>query len=175
MKQMDQSDLRKYLFSSVIVVMVVLVDAVLKYSIQNSLALHEEISVIDGFFNINYIHNFGAAFGLMGGSSPQVRKLFFLVTTTAAIFVILILLKKNKISQQIENIGLSLILGGALGNALNRAHLGYVIDFIHFHWKNLYHFPSFNIADIAICFGVGVLTFHQFIAVRLSLQSRALQ
>jgi len=142
----------------------VLLDLLIKYWIQTTLSLHEEIPIIDGVFNINYVHNLGAAFGFMSGSSPNVRKIFLFGATAIAVFVILRILKRNSISQKMENVALSLILGGALGNAFNRLYLGYVIDFLHFHWRDLYHFPSFNIADIAICTGVGLLLIHQAIS-----------
>jgi len=153
---------RKIALISTIVCVVVLTDITLKIWIQRSLDLYEEIPVISGFFNINYIHNFGAAFGFMSGTAPEVRKVFLFGITAIATFVILKMLKRNSISQILENIALSLILGGALGNALNRLYLGYVVDFLHFHWQERHHFPSFNVADIAICLGVGILLLQQF-------------
>ena len=166
MNVIQSSNTRKYLLVAAVVMAVSMLDFVFKYWIQSSLSLHEEIEVVTGFFNINHIHNLGAAFGLMGESNSEIRKIFFLVTTSSAILVILYLLKRNKPSQRVENVALSLILGGALGNAANRAYLGYVIDFLHFHWQNQHHFPSFNFADVAICLGVGILLLHQFLAKR---------
>lgn len=157
---------RKYRLVAAIAVMVLILDLVFKFWIQNALSLHQEIEVISGFFNINYVRNLGAAFGLMSGWGSQLRKVFFLVTTSSAVLVMLYLLKRNRPSQKIDNIALSLILGGALGNAVNRAYLGYVIDFLHFHWREQYHFPSFNFADVATCLGVGTILHHQFISER---------
>jgi signal peptidase II len=153
----------KYVRVAAIAGGIVLLDLLIKYWIQATLSLYEEIPIIDGVFNVNYVHNLGAAFGFMSGSNPNVRKTFLYGATAIAVFVILLILKRNSISQRMENVALSLILGGALGNAFNRLYLGYVIDFLHFHWRDLYHFPSFNIADIAICMGVGLLLIHQAI------------
>ncbi|MBX9767492.1 MAG: signal peptidase II [Bdellovibrionales bacterium] len=154
----------KYVQVAAIVGGVVFLDLLTKYWIQACLSLHEEIIIINGVFNINYAQNLGAAFGFMSGSSPSVRKIFLFGTAAIAIFVIFRMLKRNSVLQRVENIALSLILGGALGNVLNRMYLGYVVDFLHFHWRDLYHFPSFNIADVAICMGAGLLLIHQAIS-----------
>ena len=68
------------------------------------------------------------------------------------------MIRNNSNTKRAENFALALILGGAIGNLANRLWLGYVTDFIDFHWRSIYHFPAFNVADVAICLGVFGIT-----------------
>ena len=140
-----------------IVLLVVLLDVATKLMVATSMALGEEVPIINGFFNIDHLHNYGAAFGLMSGTTPLLRKLFLYGTNVAALALVSWMLVRNVSSMILDKIGLSLILGGAIANSMNRLYSGHVTDFLHFHWRGRHHFPSFNIADIAICVGVGLV------------------
>jgi len=131
---------------------VVLLDQLAKRLISDKLQFNESIKVIDGFFNLTLVHNPGAAFGLF----PHHKHLFivFSIVTAATIFFIYLKYARNNTNIQIL---LGLILGGAIGNLIDRLYLGYVVDFLDFYLFS-YHWPAFNIADSSICIGVGLIT-----------------
>ncbi len=127
----------------------VALDQIVKHIVAHSMALGQTIPVIDGFFHITYIHNDGAAFGIMAG-----KELFLIglpAVMMAAGIVVLILLR-NRL-EPVALIAIALITGGGAGNLIDRSVYGYVIDFIDFRIWN----PIFNIADIAVCAGCGLL------------------
>lgn len=139
-----------------IVIGIVALDQATKIWIDTAMALHASFPVIDGFFNITYIRNPGAAFGFLAGAPPLFRSLFFLAVTIAAIGLILYYLYKNPSRGPFLTISLALILAGALGNMIDRVRLGEVIDFLDFYIGTA-HWPAFNVADSAICVGAAVL------------------
>lgn len=142
-------------------IVIICLDQISKAFIQTQFGLGESKSLIDGFLNMTYARNFGAAFGFMEQSHPTVRHWIMLSTPPLVGLFVLVLIYyvdsegvvefKNNILQLIS---LSLIFGGAVGNYIDRLHYGYVIDFIDFHWKLNYSFPTFNLADSAIVIGV---------------------
>ena len=123
--------------------------------------LHDSFPVIDGFFNITYIRNPGAAFGFLADSSHVFRFIFFVAIAIIAILLILFLIKKAKDEELVFTFSLSLILGGAVGNLIDRVRFGEVIDFLDFYIAS-YHWPAFNMADTAISCGAIVLLFEMF-------------
>ena len=136
-----------------IAALVILIDQLTKITISKTFALGEE-KVITPFFNLVLAYNNGAAFSFLQNSGGWQRYLFTGIGLGAAAFIIY-LLKKNG-SQRMFSWALSLILGGALGNVIDRLMYGHVIDFLDFHWNGLGHFPAFNVADSAICIGAGL-------------------
>jgi len=137
---------------------VVLLDVVTKAYIVATLFLHESFAVIEGFFNITYVRNPGAAFGFLAGTSPGFRFFFFIAITLAVIGMILYYIWKSHDKEIFETFSLSLILSGALGNMIDRVRFGEVIDFIDVHVGS-YHWPAFNVADSAISVGAAFLIF----------------
>jgi len=139
-------------------VIVVVIDQASKWLASSHLSPHQILSVIPGFFNIVLVKNRGMAFGILNQTKPGLFPLFLLAATIAAIGAILFLFwaRKNKIWVLI---GLSLILGGAVGNLLDRVRLGYVIDFLDFFLAG-YHWPAFNVADSAVTVGTFWLLFN---------------
>ena len=115
--------------------------------------------VINSFFNIVNFKNQGAAFSFLSNAGGWQRYFLSIVALIASVFIIF-LIKKHK-HEFITVIGLSLILGGALGNLYDRIFLGYVIDFLYFHYQDFY-WPAFNVADSAICLGAGLLIYETF-------------
>ena len=116
----------------------------------------QPIQVLEGWFNLRLVGNGGAAWGLFKQLPDSVRVPFFLILTSVASVVIITLYRRTHPEQGILRWALMFILGGAVGNLIDRAWLGYVIDFIDWHYKN-HHWPTFNVADIAITAGVGLL------------------
>ena len=118
--------------------------------------VHQSRSVIDGLFDITYVRNTGAAFGLFA-SVDSALKAILLNSIAVLVFVVVsaYALRSSHRSVRLQ-IGFALILGGAVGNLLDRVRFGYVVDFLDFFVSG-HHWPAFNVADSAICVGVGLL------------------
>jgi len=128
-------------------------DRVTKTLVVDRLSLHESVSVVEGFFRLTHITNTGALFGLMAGLSSPLRGLIFITVPVLAITLILLFQFHARENDFLAQVGLSMILGGALGNLWDRVFLGHVIDFLDFSVAG-FHWPAFNIADSCICLGV---------------------
>jgi len=137
---------------------VLFLDQVSKAAVSATLQLHEIRPIIDGVLNLTRIHNTGAAFGLLAGQASPARTLFFLAVSLLAMGVVLWMLFRLAPGQKAELVALSLIFGGALGNVIDRARLGEVVDFVDVYYKS-YHWPAFNVADSAITVGVILLLY----------------
>ncbi len=108
----------------------------------------ESVPVVSGFFSLTYVRNTGAAWGLFDGSNVALA-IFSLI-----VLVLLIVFRRHFIGTHlVQRLALGFLAGGILGNLFDRLRLGYVVDYLHF-FRGGYHFPSFNIADAAICSGV---------------------
>jgi signal peptidase II len=106
---------------------------------------------ITSFFNLVLAHNKGAAFSFLANENGWQRYFFTVIGVVAAIYIIYLL--RRHAGQRLFSTALALILGGAIGNVLDRVMYGYVIDFLDVYWRNA-HWPAFNVADSAICVGV---------------------
>ena len=137
---------------------VIALDLVTKHLIQSAFVFGEQLK-ITSFFDLVHYHNEGAAFGFLNNAGGWQKWFFTAISITAAI-VITYLIKKNS-SQRLFCLGLALVLGGALGNLYDRVTLGYVVDFLNFHW-DIHAFPAFNVADSAISVGVALLLLDSF-------------
>jgi signal peptidase II len=144
----------KYIILTTVSVLVLLLDQATKLFIDRSMELHSSITVLENFFNITYIRNKGAAFGFLAESSFRLP--FFILISIIAGVVIIGIFRKLRPEQKLTAVSLSLIFAGALGNLIDRIRLGEVIDFLDAHWYE-HHWPSFNVADSAICIGVFLL------------------
>jgi len=131
-----------------------LLDQLTKIYIDSNFALYESITVIENFFNITYVRNPGAAFGILADS--VIRIPFFIAVSVFASVGIMWYLRKVDLSDRWQHFALGLIFSGAVGNLIDRIRLGEVIDFLDAHWYQ-YHWPAFNVADSAICIGVAVM------------------
>ena len=135
------------------------VDQVTKLYIDRSMTLYQSIPVIDGFFNIFYIRNKGAAFSFLSNASWRIP--FFIAVSVVASLVILVALNKLREDQKLAQVSLSMIFSGAVGNLIDRVRLGEVIDFLDVYWRTP-HWPAFNVADSLICVGVALLALDMF-------------
>lgn len=139
---------------------VMLVDQVTKQMIVKYLGWFDVQPVIP-HFNLVHMHNTGAAFSMLS-SAPRV---FFVVLGVGVSLGILWWLRQNPRGQTLFALSLSLILGGALGNVIDRATRGYVIDFLDFYWGS-WHFAAFNVADAAITIGAGLMILDMLLEAR---------
>ncbi len=138
---------------------VVLVDQLTKLEVMQSMYLHQSIPILPGFFNLTYIRNPGAAFGFMAGAGPAFRVVFFALTSLFALGVLGTILMRLPDSDWMGQYSIAAILGGAIGNLLDRVRYGEVIDFLDVYIGSA-HWPAFNVADAAITVGVAFLILH---------------
>jgi signal peptidase II len=139
-----------------IVVLVVLLDQVVKALVRPRLDLFESIPVIAGFFSLTRVHNTGMAYGLLNGIDfPFKTAIIALVQTTALLGFVLYAASLAP-GQRLTRVGLSFVIGGAVGNLIDRLTAGYVLDFFDFYWGG-WHFWAFNIADASITIGVSLM------------------
>ena len=120
----------------------------------------ESVTVIDGYFDIVRVHNTGVAFGMANGS--EWANVVFGGITIAALILIWVLCRNNAFPTKISRVAVALLLAGIFGNLLDRFLRGYVVDFLHFHYRNEWAWPSFNVADSCICIAAGLLFISAF-------------
>jgi signal peptidase II len=130
-------------------------DQATKLIVDRTMRLHQSIPVIEGLFNLTYIRNTGAAFGIFAGSAEIFRRPFLIIVSIAASGFIVTLLRRLPAQETGLIIAMTFILGGAIGNLIDRVIYGEVIDFLDFYWSG-YHWPAFNIADSFITVGVAI-------------------
>ena len=147
---------RKYVLFLTTAAFVVVIDQITKAFVSSAMSLHESIVFIGSFFNITYVRNPGAAFGILATAGPAFRSAFFLSVTVAAILLILYYLSRSMRKELLLIFSLSLILGGASGNFIDRIRYGEVIDFLDVYIAT-YHWPTFNVADASISLGAALL------------------
>lgn len=130
---------------------ILVADQVTKLMADRIMMEGQNYEIIDGFFYFTYVHNKGMAWSLLEG-----RRWLFLLTTPLVLCGLIYFFTVTKKHEILTRFGIVLVVGGALGNFIDRAIFGYVRDFIHFYIFN-YDFPVFNIADIAVCLGIGLI------------------
>jgi signal peptidase II len=148
---------------------IVVADQLAKWAIQASFAPGERLAVT-GFFNVVLVYNRGAAFSFLAGAPGWQTPLFVAIALAAAAIVSVLLARHP--SRKLMNAGLALILGGALGNVIDRLRWGHVVDFLDFHALG-WHWPAFNVADAAITVGAGLLILEGFLHREPSHEARA--
>jgi len=138
---------------------VIALDQATKFLATRFLELYERVVVLP-VLDFTLLHNTGAAFSLLAGASGWQRWFFIGLALTVSA-VLMVWIWRTPRGEKLLPLALSLILGGALGNVIDRIVHGYVVDFIHAHWGAAY-FPAFNIADSAITIGAGLLILDAF-------------
>ena len=132
---------------------VIALDQISKFLITSTIPKYGSVPVIEGFFNLVHVRNRGMAFGLMNRPGHGLPFYFLVAATISAIALLLFWFRKMKDKDFKITIGIGLILGGAVGNFIDRIRLGEVIDFLDFY-AGPYHWPAFNVADTAITVGI---------------------
>ncbi|MEI6564005.1 MAG: signal peptidase II [bacterium] len=137
---------------------IIVLDQITKYWVTLKFYLGESVAIIPGFFSLTYVRNTGAAWGMLGGWNG------LLVGLSSVVLVTLILFRRSFLTDTpIHRVSSGLMIGGIAGNLLDRIRLHYVVDFLDFFWTS-YHFPAFNVADSAICIGVGLYMLSSLLA-----------
>lgn len=137
----------------VISVTVVILDQITKALVRPALALHESREVIPGFLDLTRVHNTGAAFGMLNAAEFQMKPLVLSLVATIALGGVAWYAATVPLSDRLARLGIAGVLGGAVGNLIDRATSGYVLDFVDAYWGD-WHFWAFNVADAAITVGV---------------------
>lgn len=135
----------------IISIILLCIDQISKLLVVNLLTKTDSITIIKNFFYLTYINNDGAAFSILVG-----KRIFLILIAVLVIVMLIRYIKKNNIQNKLELVSISLIIGGSLGNLMDRVIRGYVIDFLDFKIFN-YNFPIFNLADTFIVIGVILL------------------
>lgn len=135
----------------IISIILLCIDQISKLLVVNLLTKTDSITIIKNFFYLTYINNDGAAFSILVG-----KRIFLILVAIIVIIMLIHYIKKNNIQNKLEIVSLALIIGGSLGNLMDRVVRGYVIDFLDFKIFN-YNFPIFNLADTFIVIGVILL------------------
>jgi signal peptidase II len=135
---------------------VVVIDQATKFMVKARLPLHDSVTVIPGFFDITHVRNTGAAFGMLNNVEFAYKPAVMVIVALVALGAVASYALTLPASQRIARLGLALILGGAVGNLIDRATMGYVVDFVDVYWRGV-HFWAFNVADSAITVGVALM------------------
>jgi signal peptidase II len=136
-----------------IAVVVVVLDQWTKSLVRSRLELHDSIEIVSGWLSLTRVHNTGAAFGMLNSVDFPFKSVVLIVVAAAALAGVAWYAASLPAEHYIARIGLSGVLGGAIGNLVDRATVGYVLDFVDAYWND-WHFWAFNVADAAITVGV---------------------
>jgi signal peptidase II len=156
----DRTDTRPdpAMFILMLCIFVTFSDQLTKFLVRASFALSESRTVIPGLFDLTYVRNTGAAFGMLSQSG-----VWLAVLSVVMLGVIIVFRRAFLTDGLISRLAMALMISGILGNLIDRLRLGYVVDFLDFHC-GAHRFPAFNLADSAICTGVGLYVLSQFLA-----------
>lgn len=135
---------------------VVLLDQATKILVDRTMTVGQSISILENFFHLTYLRNRGAAFSLFAGSADGFRLPFLIGVSLLAFVALAYLWYQLKDDDTFVATAYGLVMGGAVGNLIDRILYGEVIDFLDAHWYGA-HWPAFNVADSAVCIGVGLL------------------
>ena len=152
-------------YQAIVVLLAVVGDQLTKLAASSNLPLHQSREIIPGLFSLTLVHNNGMAFGILSGAPSLVRSLVLTGLSLAALALIVYYCASIPRSRVWMQFGLSLIMGGALGNIIDRVRLQYVVDFLDFHWQG-HSWPAFNLADSCITVGMGLLILDFLIGMR---------
>jgi signal peptidase II len=135
---------------------VVVLDQITKYAIVRHFALFERAPLLS-ILELTRLHNRGAAFSFLAAASGWQRYAFIALAAVVCGGLLVWLVRLGSRAPALLGAAIALVMGGALGNVIDRLRLGYVIDFIHFHWQEIWEFPAFNVADSSITVGAILL------------------
>ena len=133
--------------------LVVLLDQWTKLLVVHRMVLYQSHEIVPGWFSLTYIQNRGAVFGFLASQNHWWRLPLFLVLAAVAVVLLALYYARSRPEQTLLRNALALVLGGAIGNVIDRLRLGYVVDFLDCYWHG-HHWPAFNLADSAITVGI---------------------
>ena len=136
--------------------LVIIIDQGTKWLAETKLTFLEPIPVIEPFLNWTLAYNYGAAFSFLADAGGWQKWFFSGLALVISLFLLVYLIRAPR-NAKLLSLGLAMVLGGAIGNLIDRVRLGKVVDFIHVHYADVWHYPIFNIADMAICIGVAII------------------
>ncbi|WP_097025788.1 signal peptidase II [Clostridium peptidivorans] len=139
----------------IIIILGVILDRVTKIWAVKELSMGKDLIIIKDFFQFSYLENTGAAFGIF-----RDKTIFLAIITFIITIGVLFYLFKYKPQSLILRLSLAFIISGAIGNLIDRAYYKYVVDFILIHYKDMYYFPTFNVADIFVTIGTALLALY---------------
>jgi signal peptidase II len=148
--------LRERRLELLIVVAVVVLDQLTKMLVRNALALHDSVDVVPEVLSLTRVHNTGAAFGMLNGVDFAFKAVVMSIVALLALGGVGWYAMSVPLSDVLARAGIAGVVGGAIGNLIDRAAAGYVLDFVDAYW-NGWHFWAFNVADAAITIGVGCM------------------
>lgn len=148
--------MRRSLPYLVLIAAVVILDQLTKALVVRQIGLNDYIPLVDGLASLSHVRNHGAAFGLLSDWNLPYQSLLLSVLSLAALGAIAAYFLRLPAAARLPRLALALVLGGAVGNVIDRLRLGYVVDFVHVYWRE-YQWPDFNVADSAITIGVALL------------------
>jgi signal peptidase II len=134
----------------------VALDQLTKWLVVRSIELHDYRTLVEGCLSLSHVRNYGAAFGILADAGLPYQAALFSGLSLAALLAIAVYAYRLPVQARLPQVALSLILGGAIGNLVDRLRLGYVVDFVHVYWQH-HQWPDFNAADSAITVGVSLL------------------
>jgi len=146
----------KYALLLITVGVIVLSDQITKLYVDAVMWPHQSITVIENYVDITYVRNPGGAFGLFARANREIVRPLLLGLTAVAVVIMILIYRSTPPNRLLVRLAFALIMGGAIGNLIDRLRFDEVIDFIDVHWFH-YHWPAFNIADAAITVGVAIL------------------
>jgi signal peptidase II len=142
--------------SLVLIASVVCLDQLTKWILVRSIDLHGSVPLVDGLLSLSHVRNRGAAFGILSDWDLPYQSVVLALLSLVALGAIAVYFWRLPPSARLPRLALGLVLGGAIGNLIDRARLGYVVDFVHVYWRE-HQWPDFNVADSAITIGVTLL------------------
>jgi signal peptidase II len=147
---------KRHLPYLILMAAIVLLDQGSKALVVRFLGLHEYVPLVDGLLSLSHVRNRGAAFGVLSDWDVPYQSVLLSVLSLSALLAIAFYFVRLPPTARLPRAALALVLGGAVGNLIDRARLGYVVDFVHAYWRH-YQWPDFNVADSAITVGVTLL------------------
>lgn len=139
-----------------IILAVLALDQSAKILVSSTMVVGESIPIVPNLLHLTLVHNSGMAFGLLSAAAIPYKSVLMTLLSIAAFGAVAAYAVGSPASERMSRLALAFILGGAVGNIIDRVRLGYVVDFIDVFYKGS-HWPAFNVADSAICAGVGLL------------------
>jgi len=153
-----------------ILVGIVLFDQITKALVQAQLSLYETVNLVPGLLDVTHVRNTGAAFGFLNAAEFPFKTVVITVVAALALIAIASYAARLDLDERGGRVGLALILGGAIGNLIDRARVGFVVDFVDVYWGD-HHFWAFNVADAAITVGATIIVLDMLFVKRHASQT----